>query len=94
MLDQLLILSEGRLYRVIKEYVAFFNAARPHQGINQKIPERNAASGEEKGEGKIIAFPVLNGLHNDYRGPARGGPSLCDSPWMTFSASTGGRESQ
>ena len=67
MLDHLLILSEGQLYRVIKEYVAFFNAARPHQGVNQKIPERNAASGEEKGEGKIIAFPVLNGLHNDYR---------------------------
>ena len=70
MLDHLLILSEGQLYRVIKEYVAFFNAARPRQGVNQEIPERNAASVEEKREGKIIAFPVLNGLHKNYRGPA------------------------
>jgi putative transposase len=78
-LDHLLILSEGQLYRVIKvhpersrrEYVVFFNAAWPQQGINQKIPERNAASGEEKREGRIIAFPILNGLHHDYRKAAR-----------------------
>jgi transposase InsO family protein len=37
-LDHLLIVSERQLYRVIKEYVGFFNAARPHQGIGPKIP--------------------------------------------------------
>jgi putative transposase len=52
---------------VIKEYVAFFNAARLHQGLDQKIPEKMGISGEEKGEGKIISFPILNGLHHDYR---------------------------
>ena len=66
-LDHFLILSEGQLYRVIKEYVVFFNAARPHQGIHQQIPERMGISGEEKREGKIVAFPVLNGLQHDYR---------------------------
>ena len=66
-MDHQLILTEGRLYRVIKEYVAFFNVARPYEGINQKIPGRNAASGEEKREGTIIGLPVLNALHNDYR---------------------------
>jgi putative transposase len=66
-LDHLLILTERQLYRVIKEYVMFFNVARPHQGINQKIPERMVASGEEKGAGKIMAFPVLKGLNHDYR---------------------------
>jgi hypothetical protein len=52
---------------VRKNDVAFFNAARPHQGIDQKIPEKMEFSGEGKCEGKIIAFPVLNGLHHDYR---------------------------
>jgi putative transposase len=66
-LDHLLIMSERQLYRVIREYIAFFNSARPHQGIQQKIPEKMARRGEEKGEGKIIAFPVLNGLHHDYQ---------------------------
>jgi len=36
-LDPMLILGGSHLYRVIKEYVEFFNQARPHQGIAQKI---------------------------------------------------------
>jgi putative transposase len=66
-LDHVLILSEHQLYRVIKEYVTFFNRARPHQGIEQQIPERMGSRGEEKREGNIISFPVLNGLQHDYR---------------------------
>jgi putative transposase len=66
-LDHLLIVSDGQLYRVLKEYVAFFNGARPHQGIEQQIPERMGSRGEEKREGKIVSFPVLNGLQHDYR---------------------------
>ena len=66
-LDHLLILGESHLYRVIKEYVDFFNQARPHQGIEQKIPERIQAAEQEHSKGKIIALPVLNGLHHDYR---------------------------
>ncbi len=66
-LDHILVLGESHLYWVIKEYVAFFNQARPHQGIEQKIPEGIRSDGEEEQKGKIIAFPVLNGLHHDYR---------------------------
>jgi putative transposase len=72
-LDHFLILGEGHLYRVIKEYVTFFNGARPHQGIEQRIPEQVGSKVKEKRDGKIIAFPVLHGLsldrdlrHHDY----------------------------
>ena len=65
--DHMLILGEGHLYRVIKEYVTFFNQARPHQGIEQRIPEESLPAGRGERKGKIIAFPVLNGLHHDYR---------------------------
>src|SRR5688572_15417634 len=37
-LDHLLILGEQQLHWVLKDYVAYFNAARPHQGIPQQIP--------------------------------------------------------
>ncbi len=40
-LDHLLILNDGQLYRVIEEYMQSFNTAQPHQGINQRIPERS-----------------------------------------------------
>jgi putative transposase len=65
-LDHILVLGESHLYRAIKEYVAFFNQARPHQGIGQNIPERTR-EGQVEGKGKIMTFPVLNGLHHDYR---------------------------
>jgi putative transposase len=37
-LDKVLIINQAHLRRVMREYIAFFNTARPHQGINQQIP--------------------------------------------------------
>jgi putative transposase len=66
-LDHILVQGEKQLYRVIKEYVQYFNRARPHRGIQQRIPNGTASVTEVQRKGKIIAFPVLNGLHHDYR---------------------------
>src|SRR5262245_7569995 len=38
-LDHILILSEAHLRRVLKEYALYFNRARPHQGIGQRLPQ-------------------------------------------------------
>ncbi len=65
-LDHILILSESHLHRVLKEYRVYFNRARPHQGIVQQLPESELdRSGDD--EGGVLAFPVLGGLHHDYR---------------------------
>src|SRR5215210_822105 len=37
-LDHLLILHAGQLRRALREYCAYYNAARPHQGLGQAIP--------------------------------------------------------
>jgi len=37
-LDHLLIVNQRQLYRVLKEYVKYFNCARPHQGIGHCVP--------------------------------------------------------
>jgi transposase InsO family protein len=37
-LDHLLITGEAHLRRVLTEYVAFYNHARPHQGLGQRCP--------------------------------------------------------
>lgn len=68
-LDHILILSERHLQRVIGEYVAYFNHARPHQGIGQQIPdppEDRLRVGIEL-PSRIVGCPVLGGLHHDYR---------------------------
>jgi putative transposase len=66
-LDHLFIFHEKQLQRVLNEYVVYFNQARPHQGIGQQIPEpsRSALSSHRAGK-KVIALPVVGGLHHDY----------------------------
>ncbi|GHO73274.1 hypothetical protein KSD_10450 [Ktedonobacter sp. SOSP1-85] len=67
-LDHLLILHEKQLQRVLNEYKAYFNRARPHQGIQQQIPEVYGSSGAPPYEGtKVVAVPILAGLHHDYQ---------------------------
>jgi putative transposase len=65
-LDYMLILGERHLYRIVKDYVAYFNHARPHQGINQRIPCAGVPV-ENKGDGIVVGVPILGGLHHDYR---------------------------
>ena len=65
-LDCLLILSERQLHRVVKEYREYFNHARPHQGIAQRIPCPPERLGTPPASGKLASRPVLNGLHHDY----------------------------
>jgi hypothetical protein len=38
-LDHILILNRRHLHRMIGEYVDYFNHARLHQGIGQRIPD-------------------------------------------------------
>ena len=68
-LDHMLIINDRHLYRLIDEYVAYYNHARPHQGIEQRIPdpeEDNKRGVEDKGQ-RVVCKPVLGGLHHDYR---------------------------
>src|SRR5215471_15162803 len=67
-LDHLLILHERQLQRVLKAYVVYFNRARPHQGIQQQIPESSGSSASTRHEGsRVVAVPILAGLHHDYQ---------------------------
>jgi transposase InsO family protein len=67
-LDHLLILHEKQLQRLLIRYVSYFNQARPHQGIQQQIPEPRSSSHSSHDTGdKVIAVPILGGLHHDYQ---------------------------
>jgi putative transposase len=62
-LDRLLILGEEHLRRVMREFIEYYNRARPHQGIEQRWPvpiER----GRKEGPGKCRE--VLGGIIHDY----------------------------
>jgi putative transposase len=66
-LDHVLVLGEGHLRRVLREYAAYFNTARPHQGIAQAIPDASEPAPLACSAAPIVSNPVLGGLHHDYR---------------------------
>jgi len=67
-LDHVLLLGEAHLRRVLCEYIAYFNQARPHQGLGQRVPESGVASGLARHDANnIVGIPVLGGLHHTYQ---------------------------
>jgi putative transposase len=66
-LDHVLLLTAAHLRGVLGQYVTYFNRARPHQGLAQRLPLPPAAPGppDEAGS-RIVAVPVLGGLHHAY----------------------------
>jgi putative transposase len=68
-LDHAFIFNERHLEKVLAEYVGYFNRWRPHRSIGQRAPCAPAtdASYRSAQAGKIIAMPVLGGLHHVYQ---------------------------
>jgi transposase InsO family protein len=62
-LDQLIIVNERHVWRVLRDYVAFYNERRPHQGLGQRCPVPLARG---PGQGPIAGREVLGGILNDY----------------------------
>ncbi len=60
--DHIIPFGRRHLLRTLREYVEYYNTARPHQSLdrNSPIPRRVEAVGE------VCASPVLGGLHHRY----------------------------
>jgi hypothetical protein len=61
--DKLLIISQTHLRRVMREYMTFFNTARPHQGLDQRIPAPLIGHATI---GPVRSRAVLGGIIHDY----------------------------
>ncbi|HET8630116.1 MAG TPA: integrase core domain-containing protein [Thermomicrobiales bacterium] len=62
-LDHLLIAGEAHLHRVLTEYVAYYNHARPHQGLDQRCPVPFPTPVRD---GPVRRRDRLGGLLHDY----------------------------
>jgi transposase InsO family protein len=61
--DHLLVAGEAHLRRVLSEYVAYYNQARPHQGLGQRCP---VALTPPPRDGPVLRRERLGGLLHDY----------------------------
>ena len=61
--DKLLILNERHLTRVLSTYVAYYNHARPHQGLHQHCPVVLQSAARD---GPIERRDLLGGVLHDY----------------------------
>ena len=62
-LDQLLIINEAHLRRVLNEYLGYYNSRRPHQSLDQQSPILRP---QVQPYGRIQKRKVLGGIINDY----------------------------
>jgi putative transposase len=63
--DHVIALGEHHLRRILREYVAYYNADRPHMSLEGDAPTRRDA--EPPLMGRVVAMPRLGGLHHRYR---------------------------
>jgi putative transposase len=77
-LDRIIPLSEQHLRKVLASWMAHYNRARPHSSLGPGVPDqRSALRALQRRRHQfdcrvsIIARPVLNGLHHEYRATAR-----------------------
>ena len=65
-LDHTLIHQGQHLQRVVNEYIVYFNQERPHQGIDQRIPDYFDLPRSNLTHGRITSKAILGGLHHSY----------------------------
>ncbi len=63
--DHVIALSERHVRRVMREYVPYYSAVRPHQSLAGQPPVGPRPQSPRSGQ--IVARPILGGLHHEYR---------------------------
>ena len=64
LLDHVLAINESHLKRLLSSYVKYYHQDRTHCGLQKQTPEKRPRC---SGEGKVLAWPRVGGLHHRYK---------------------------
>ncbi len=64
-LDHVIVLNDRHLRRLLREFVPYYNAARPHRSLNL-TPPAGSRRQMRSGRDHLRSRPVLGGLHHVY----------------------------
>jgi len=63
-LDHVIVLGEQHLRRILREYLEYYHSSRTHLALGKDAPEPRAR--ESIVRGKVVALPMVGGLHHRY----------------------------
>jgi transposase InsO family protein len=63
-LDHVIAINERHLRRLLRSYLAYYNATRPHQSLDNDSPYPREV--QSPAGGRIVAIPQVGGLHHRY----------------------------
>jgi transposase InsO family protein len=63
-LDHVIVLGEQHLRRILRRYLEYYHSSRTHLALDKDAPEPRMR--ESIDEGKVIAIPMVGGLHHRY----------------------------
>jgi putative transposase len=63
-LDQVIIISERHLRRLLKSYLEYYHGSRTHLGLGKDCPVTREV--ESSNRGAVFAEPMVGGLHHRY----------------------------
>ncbi|MCP4757080.1 MAG: transposase [Proteobacteria bacterium] len=65
-LNHAIVLKEAHLYRLLKEYVAYYNDDRCHLSLDRDSPSGRSVRKKTSEHGKVVSLPKLGGLQHRY----------------------------
>jgi hypothetical protein len=63
-LAHVIVVGEQHLRRILRTYLEYYHGARTHLALDKDTPERRKHESPEGG--KVIALPMVGGLHHRY----------------------------
>jgi transposase InsO family protein len=63
-LDHVIVLGEQHLRRILRKYLEYYHGSRTHLALDKDTPELRKR--ESPNGGKVIALPMVGGLHHRY----------------------------
>ena len=61
-LDQIIVVNESHLVRLLREFAAYYNCDRPHRSLDLQPPRPRSLGST----GPIVSRPIVGGLHHVY----------------------------
>jgi transposase InsO family protein len=65
LLNHVIVINERHALRLLRQYQDYYNCLRPHLSLEKDSPEGRPKDNPDAG-GKIVALPILGGLHHRY----------------------------